>query len=404
MNNNTILTNEVRYKNALRKIYIFKFFAWFHMFSAILIPFFTGWAKLTVFQLTLLESWCMLCMLLFEIPTGAVADFIGRKYSLQAGLIIQALGFAIYVSMPNFYIYMLGEAIVALGFSLISGTEEAFIYDTLKSHNRESDSKKVFGRAESFGLAGIMTAAPLGSFIAHGLGLHYPMLLMFVPLSIAFVLLFFMKEPMPTADSTKERSKYIDILKNGVTIFYTHGILKILALDLVIITTMGFLMIWMYQLMLGRAGVPILYFGVVNTILVAFEIVLLNSYSRLEKLLRSKRRLIFLSAIIIGIMFIVGGLSRFIPVVIVVILSVGGFAMTRRTLMINYMNKYIPSERRATIISSVSMLVSLSKMIFFPIVGFIIDKVSLNAALISLGVITIIFAIFSKVREEHLID
>jgi MFS family permease len=403
MDSKTAMTSKDTYKKVLLKIYIYKLFAWFHMFSAVLIPFFTGWAKLSIFQITVLESWCMLCMLIFEIPSGAVADYLSRKRTLQIGLGIQALGFAVYVSMPNFYIYLLGEALIALGFSFISGTEEAFIYDTLKGFDRESESKKVFGRAESMGLAGIMIGAPIGSVIAQKFGLQYPMLLMFIPLTAAFFMLCLLREPM-AAERKKENRSYFKILKNGVAVFYRHKTLKILAADLVVISTMGFLMLWLYQMMLSETGVKILFFGLVNTAIVVFEIILLNIYGSFEKLLGSKKRLLFASGMIIGTMYVISGFIKFVPVMIIAILSIGGFAMTRRPLLISYMNKYIKSEERATTISSISMLVSLSKMIAFPLIGFTIEKISLQAALIILGIITIVFTLLSKVEEKHLID
>jgi MFS family permease len=345
----------------------------------------------------------MFCMLLLEIPTGVVADYFGRKCSIQLGLIFQTLGFVIYVSMPNFYIYMLGEAMVAIGFSLVSGADEAFIYDTLKSFNKESESKKIFGRVESTGFAGAMIAAPLGSFLAQKLGLQYPMLFMFIPLCLALITISLLKEPA-FEEANRKKESYTSIMKNGIQFFYKHKILRILASDVIVITTTGFLMLWLYQFMLKQAGMSILFFGLVNTFIFIVEIILINNYIRLEKLLRSKRRVISLSAVLIGVMLIVGGLTDFLPVVIIVILTVCGFAMTRRTLMVNYMNKYIPSEKRATVISSVSMLISIGKMISFPLVGIIIEKLSLDWALIILGSLTLIFAFISKVEEKHLID
>lgn len=400
---NTDYSNINSYKRVIRTIYLYKFLSFFHMFSAVLILFFTDWAHLGVFQITVLESWCMFCMLLLEIPTGVVADYFGRKRSIQLGLIFQALGFAIYVSMPNFYIYMLGEATVALGFSLISGADEAFIYDTLKNFNKESESKKIFGRVDSIGFAGAMIAAPLGSFLAQKLGLQYPMLLMFIPLCSALIAISFLKEPAFKEANTKKES-YTDIMKNGILFFYKHKILRTLAFDVIVITTIGFLMLWLYQFMLKEAGVSILFFGLVNTLIFITEIVLINNYIRLEKLLRSKKKVIFLSAVLIGVMLIAGGLTNFLPVVIIVILTVCGFAMTRRTLMVNYMNKHIPSEKRATVISSVSMLISIGKMVSFPLIGIIIEKLSLDWALIILGSLTLIFAFISKVEEKHLLD
>lgn len=386
-----------------RLIYIYKFFAWFHMFSAVLIPFFTMWAKLSVFQFMFLESWCMLCMLIFEIPTGGIADYLSRKASLQLGLAIQMIGFVIYVSVPNFYMYMLGEFVVALGFSLISGAEESFIYDTVMAQGREDESMKVLGRAESFGLAGIMVAAPVGSFIAGRLGLSYPMFLMCIPLGIALILLSFMKEPV-LSKKKKIQNSYFGTIKSGILFFYKHNAIKVLALDGIIITTVGFLMIWLYQIMLKDLGVDVTYFGIIATAYIALEILLLNNYTNLERILRSRKRLIFWGSIVIGVMLLAGGLLKTVWVAIIVTLTVISLSMSRRTLIINYINKYIPSENRATIISCVSMLISLGKMLLFPIVGLIVDKFSVSVVLYGLGVFVLIFAVSSKLEEKHLVD
>lgn len=387
---------------AVYLIYIYKFFAWFHMFSAILIPFFTTWANLSIFKFMFLEAWCMFCMLLFEVPTGGIADYLKRKTSLQLGLAIQMVGFVIYVLIPNFYMYLLGETVIALGFSLISGAEESFIYDTVKVQGRESDSMKVLGRAESFGLLGIMVAAPVGSFIAGRLGLSYPMFLMFIPLGIALILLFFMKEPVSTNEKSIKQS-YFSTIKSGILFFYKHEVIKILALDAVIITSVGFLMIWLYQIMLGDLGIDVAYFGMVNTAFVFFEILLLNTYTKFERMLKSRKQLMFLGSVIIGTMLVIGGLFRIVWVYVPVIIIVIGLTMTRKTLIVNYINKYILSENRSTVISCVSMLISLCKMVLFPLVGLIIDKTSVNVVLIGLGLLVLIFSFLSRVEEKHLV-
>lgn len=162
-------------------------------------------------------------------------------------------------------------------------------------------------------------------------------------------------------------------------------------------------MLWLYQIMLKDLGVNVAYFGIVNAVFTGLEILLLNNYSNLEKILKSRKRLIFWGSIIIGAMLLIGGFLKSVWVAIIVILTVISICMTRRTLTINYINKYIPSENRATVISCVSMLISLCKMLLFPVVGLIIDKTSANVVLIGLGIFVLIFAVTSRVEERHLV-
>ncbi|MDD5178173.1 MAG: MFS transporter [Candidatus Nanoarchaeia archaeon] len=389
------------YKSNLWKIYLFKFLAGLHFFSAVLIPFFTDWGKISFTQIMILQSWFMMCVFILEVPTGAIADYIGRKYSLILAAVTGAAASIVYVSSPNFYIFMIAEFLFAISAALISGADEAFVYDTLKKIKQENLSKKIFGRIESFNLAGILIAAPIGSIIAVQFGLSVPMLLFAVPSVLAAIIGLTLNEPQTTKKI--ESKRYILILKSGINSLRNNKTLRILAVDAVVISALAYLLIWLYQPMLIKAGMGIGYFGIIHASFVISEILILNNFEKLERLLGSKKRLTFFSAMIVGIMYIIGGLTTFIPVVILIIIIAGGFGLTRGTLLSSYMNKYISSEERATTLSSISMLRRFLIAAINPLIGFMVDW-SLGTTLIIIGVITIIFSLFSRIKEEHLID
>jgi MFS family permease len=383
------------------KIYLFKFFISLHFFGGVLIPFFTDWGGINFTQIMILQSWFMLWIFLLEIPTGTVADYLGRKVSLIFAVLVGIIGAIVYASTPSFYVFLLGEFLFAMSNAFLSGADEAFVYDTLKKIGWSRKSKRVFGRIESFGLAGIMVAAPIGSIMAVKLGLRYPMLLVTIPLAIAFFVALSFKEPKSTEKI--ESKRYINILKDGVRFFYKNKILKILAIDMISIDAIAYFMIWLYQPMLKQAGISIGYFGIVHAAIVIIEILIMNNYERFEKILGSKKRLVFFSAAITGIMFVIGGLSSFIPLVLLVIILGGGFGLSRRPLFVSYMNKYISSSKRATVLSSISMVRRFSLVVLNPVIGLLVDY-SLNYTLMGLGVAAIIFSLISKVEESHLID
>jgi len=285
--------------------------------------------------------------------------------------------------------------------TLVSGSDEAFVYDTLKKAKETKRSKEVFAKLESFGLAGILTGAPLGSIIAAKLGLRMPMLLLVVPFTIAALVASTLREPKITKKA--KQKKYITILKDGIRFFSKNKILQILTLDMVVILSVGYFMIWLYQPMLKQAGLGIAYFGIVHASFVISQILIINNYRNLENLLRSKKRLLFFTAFVTGIMFIIGGLTTYLPIVLLVIIVGGGFALSRRPLFISYMNKYIPSQKRATVLSTISMFRRLALVIANPIIGMLADW-SLNCTLIILGVVALASSFISRIEEEHLID
>ena len=122
-----------------------------------------------------------------------------------------------------------------------------------------------------------------------------------------------------------------------------------------------------------------------------------------EKLLKGKRRYIFISAIIPGIMFIVGGLAKSWLLFVPAITILASFGLSRRTLFSSYLNKFIPSNKRATVLSTISMLETLVIAITYPIVGRLAEW-SLNYTFIILGVSVILFSLVSRVEESMLID
>lgn len=155
--------------------------------------------------------------------------------------------------------------------------------------------------------------------------------------------------------------------------------------------------------MLQKLDVPIAWFGFVCTGIVLAEIFVLNSFSTLDKLFGGKSRYSFFSALIIGISFIGMALTRNIALTVLFILLISAFGLTRGPLFQNYMNKFIETHNRATVLSVVSMFYSLSTASLNVIFGYMTDW-NLKITLAIIGSLTILLALFSKVKEDHLPD
>ena len=133
------------------------------------------------------------------------------------------------------------------------------------------------------------------------------------------------------------------------------------------------------------------------------QIAVISNFNRLEKWLGSRKRLLFLSAFLTGVFFIVLSVPRVVPLVIGAIILSAGFGLSRGPLFSSYMNKYIPSDKRATVLSTTSMLRTFSIVIVNISAGLLADW-SIPATLLILGIAIILFSFISKIKEEHLID
>ncbi|MBT5023053.1 MFS transporter [Candidatus Woesearchaeota archaeon] len=396
------------YQANIWKLYLFQFFMSLHFMGGVLVPFYLDWGGISFTQIMILQSVFVFSIFLLEIPTGAVADFFGRKTSIVLGALITAISAFVYTSYPSFYVFLVGEFMWALGFALLSGAHEALVYDSLKKIKKENTSKKIFGKMQSLSLIGLMISAPIGSIIAVKFGLRYAFMAIGIPMFISFIIALTIKEPIvkkinSNKKNNQKRPSYLKTITEGINYFRKHRILKILAFDMISVSTLAFFVIWTYQPLLTTLGIHLIYFGIVHSAITGIQIPVLNGFDKLEKLVRSKKRYLFLSALITGIGMIIMGVSKYVPLTIFAILLVSAFGLSRQTLFNNYLNKYIESHNRATVLSSISMMSKLSRAIAYPIIGLLVEQ-SLTMTLVILGFALIIVSLISKVEEEHLID
>jgi len=349
----------------------------------------------------ILQSWYMFWIFIFEMPTGAIADFLGRKKSLILGCFSVLLAVTLYVIVPNFYLFLLAEFFWALSAALTSGADSALLYDTLKKYGHEEDSKKIQGRVESIFLSSIAISAPIGSIIAAYSDIRMPTLLMLIPFSIATIISFTLEEP--TYKEEPQKRKFTNYIKTSFRILSRSTVLKILAVDLIFINTAGYFMIWLQQPLLEQAGINIIYWGFSQVAFIFSEIVVMSNFLLFEKLFGSKKNFLFFGSLIGGSAYIIGSINHSIPVTLLSIYLVGAFLLTRKTLMINYINKYISSAERATVISTISMLNSFIIAVVNPFFGFFAEKY-LSTTMLVIGIATVAFAFISRVEENHLIE
>ncbi|MFC1629767.1 MFS transporter [Patescibacteria group bacterium] len=389
------------FQSNIWKAYVFTFLSNLHFIGGILIPFFMDWGKISFFQIMILQSFYFVWVLLLEIPTGTVADFLGRKTSLAFSVVAGILATLIYTIRPEFLLFLLGEFFWALSTTLASGAYEAFIYDSLQEAGQENQSKKIFGRFGSFAMVATMIGAPIGSMVAAYFGLRLAVLLMIAPFAMAFFVVLTFKEPK--ARARNESSRYSRILIEGVKYFYSHKILRILALDGMVIATLVFFLIWTYQLLLKQLNVDLIYFGIVHAFICASQIIVMSNFEKLEKIFGSKSRYLFFSAFISGVAFIFLGLNVYVIPAILAMLVISGFGLSRFVLISNYMQKHIESHNRATVVSAASMINNFGMMIVYPIIGLMVER-SLNYTLIALGVLIVAFSLIPKIQDSYLID
>ncbi|MFW9828393.1 MAG: MFS transporter [Candidatus Thorarchaeota archaeon] len=380
------------------KSYLINFIEGFHLISGILLPFFLTWGNLSFVEVMFLQSYFTIMILVFEIPCGAVADYISRKFSLILGALMTGIAALVYGSYPNIFIFTIGETLWAFGAALTSGTNAAFIYDTLRKLGREGEISKVMARNRSFSLLGIAISAPIGSIIGAYYSLNLVMSLVFVPFITATLISLTLKEPNYGMQN-KKSEKYFTIVKSGITELTNNRILRILAVEMVMTESLVFFLIWTYQVYLEALSFQLIFFGFVSTSMTVVQILFNNLIPNLESKINDKRKFLKMYTVIPGIAFILLALIHFIPVSIPLILIVIGFGFSRSLIFVKGINKQIETENRATVLSTINMIASLIRAILYPLVGYLVMW-NLDITFLVLGVLIVIIAVFSKIKND----
>ncbi len=391
------------YLSNINKMYLIKMFFYMHFFGAILVPFFTDYGGLDFSTVMYLNAWFMLWNFILEVPTGTIADHFGRKISVILGAISGVICMMTYVVYPHILVFMLAEVIFALSLTLISGADNALIYDSLKKAGKENQSKEIFGKMESFKLAGIIIGALIGAPMAKYLGLRMTFFLVTIPLFISFLISLTLKEVPYKSVLNNEKEKYGAKIFDGLKYFFKHKVLMILTIDMAVVSAAAWIIIWFYQPMLRERGVDILFFGAVHAVMCLAQILVMSNYKSIEKLIGSKLSVLFIASLITALFYVVLGFSRSPILAIISIIFSAAFGLTRGPLFTSYMNKFIPSEKRATVLSVTTMFQTLAIVIVNVITG-ILSKWSMNYTMIIVGVFLVVVTIFSRIEEEHLID
>src|SRR6478752_4554519 len=93
-------------------------------------------------------------MLIFEVPTGVVADTLGRRVSYLLGTITLSvttvLYYLLWLTEAQFWAWAVVSVLLGLGFTFFSGAVEAWLVDALTATGYQGDLERVFGRGLAF--------------------------------------------------------------------------------------------------------------------------------------------------------------------------------------------------------------------------------------------------------------
>ncbi|MBI5064976.1 MFS transporter [Candidatus Woesearchaeota archaeon] len=327
-------------------------------------------------------------VLLFEIPSGAFADLIGRKYSVFFGYTIVGLSVFLVGFTGNYSIVLLLMAIYGLGETLYSGADNALIYDTLKELKKEEIYPKIDGRANSLFSIGSVIGGFVGVYL-YTQNISFPYYVGGFVFFLAGVSFLLMTEPSRAKERYSLKSHYIKII-DGVKYAKNHTQIKWIILFSSLIAAMFGYQIFIVQPSLVSLGYDVKLLGLLFALIWGFEaLVYWNAHKILDKI--GEKKTLFLIATIHSVCFIVLSFIHFWFGLIFIIINYFGRGLFYPVTN-NYAQKHTVSSHRATVLSVQSFSINVFGIIGTFVLSRLTDLFSIAKMYLFVGITTIVFA------------
>jgi MFS family permease len=319
-------------------------------------------------EIMVLQSIYSIAVFLLEVPTGAVSDLIGRKISLIFAGISMTLGALAYITGSHLIQFAVGETLFACGMSLKSGSDTSLVYDSLKKLDNTKDFANIQGKGESFALTTQILGSVVSGFI-YKLNPEFPLMLSMLMMMISSVSALFFFD-IKTYEHEKKPGYIKQITLSGK---YLAGHKRVRAIVIYSVFFFVFYRIgfWFYQPYFQAVKIEAGYFGILFAIFNLVAAVSARFSDVFIKLTKGKSMITL--SVLLALSFLLMGITRSWPGFIFICLQ----QITRGVnvpVFMKYINKHIPSNQRATIISFSSLLKNIAAAAAFPVVGYAMDR------------------------------
>lgn len=323
-------------------------------------------------QVGILDGMAFAIGLLAEVPSGALADKFGRDKVVRLGQILAGSGLLIQAAGSSFMPFFVGQAIMMVGVSLVSGADEALFFERLKFSKSSTDWRKLVTRGSQVALIGTVVATIAGGWL-HTINPRIPWALNGLVFIIAALIIWSVKD-----DRTKKvRQKFVPELKDYLndikTGFAQFRLPKLWLYVPLIITVQGLFYTTGYGLLrlilLDRFHFDPFWGSVAVASSSLITVGLLAYMHKNADTLSEKKVLVTISLIAASSLLLALANIGLWGYVVILALYAGEHVL--QPFMSEVLNNRAPEEQRATVLSVASFLKSLPYVLLAPIIGYL---------------------------------
>ncbi len=379
---------ESRLQLDLRLFFAYRFLSTAYLFVPVLVLFFQQ-RGLDFTQIALLNTVYALTAIVCEVPTGVLADRFGRRGAMIAGALLMALGCMVDFYGHSFWSFALGEGLLALGLTLSSGADSAYLYDLLRDAGRVDRYRALEGRATAAKLVGSAVALLVGGLVArHHLADTYAVSSL---VCVAAALIAGLMRERVRSAPAGSRIAFWSHMRSAGRVVARRGSLRSAVLFSVVTFTLLRMGLYLQPTWLASVGLDVAWIGAV---LAGLSLIGAVGAEGIEAVRRrvGERTLVLLLPLTLGLGYLAlgrvgwpAGLGLFA----VYALANGIYSPLSKELL----NREITdSAQRATVLSVESAARRLVFGAFAPVAGMLIDRDALSAGLQATGVLGIVGA------------
>jgi MFS family permease len=330
-------------------------------------------------------------MVVFEVPTGVVADVWGRRVSYLLGTLTLAgstfLYWLLWVTKAPFWPWAIASMLLGLGFTFFSGAVEAWLVDALKFAGYEGGLETVMGRGQMVSGAAMLGGSVLGGVIAQATSLGVPFLMRVgVLVAMFFVAQRMMQDlgftPEPSAHPLQDMRKLFD---ESIDYGLRNPPVRWVMLAAPFASGVGIYTFYALQpYLLELWGNPKAYSiaGLAAAIVAGAQI--LGGYLAplFRRMFRKRTSALILATLASAAVLAALGLTNSFWVALVLLTVWAMVFAAEMPIRQAYVNDMIPSRQRATVLSFDSLMGSSGGVVIQPVLGKVADVYSYSTSLV----------------------
>ncbi len=369
-------------------------------------------------QIGILYAVREICINIFEVPSGIIADTYGRKNALIGSFFVYIISFSVFYLSNDFWLLLIAFILYGIGEAFRSGTHKGMIMDYLKLNHWEGQIINYYGHTRSWSQKGSAISALVAGLIVFYSGTYQNIFLYsIIPYLLnLFLIISYPKELNRSLEQINQKSRFGIRLttKSFFKIIKQPNVLKIINTSAIHTAYLRAVKDYIQLLMVNVALIiPIMINvevekknGIVIGVIYFFIYLATSRASQFSSKVaaKSKQNISYITLLLGFIFGIICGVFYIYDLWIISIIAFAGIYIVeniRKPILTGFISDQVPNEILTSVISAQSLLRTIITAILAFVFGIIADNFGIGVSFIAVSVFLIFSTILINMVLSH---